>query len=55
MVVGRGKSRRRRVAISVTVDFDADQSAWLSAEAQRTGLDYDQLVKQAIDASRGGA
>lgn len=52
-VAARAKGRRRRIALSVAIDFDLDQSAWLRAEAERTGLEYDDLVKRAVDAARG--
>lgn len=52
-VATRGKGRRRRVAVSVMVDFDIDQSAWLRAEAERAGVDYDEVIRQAVDLARG--
>ncbi len=38
--------------IRVSIDLDADQSAWLRAESQRTGLGYDELVLKALDEAR---
>lgn len=52
-VAARGKGRRRRVAVSVMVDFDVDQSTWLRAEAERAGLDYEDVIRQAVDTARG--
>jgi hypothetical protein len=54
-VVARGKRQRRRIAVSVMVEFDQDQSEWLSQEAERTGQDYDDIVKRLVDAQRSGA
>ena len=52
-VVARGKRQPRAISVSVSVAFDPAQSAWLSREAQRTGLDYDALIRQLVDAQRG--
>jgi hypothetical protein len=35
----------------VTVSLDAAQSAWLRAEARRTGFSYDELILKFIDAA----
>jgi hypothetical protein len=39
----------------VTVSLDAAQSAWLRAEARRTGFSYDELVVKFIEAARAAA
>jgi hypothetical protein len=41
--------------IRVTVSLDAAQSAWLRAEARRTGFSYDELVVKFIEAARAAA
>jgi hypothetical protein len=51
-VLARGKRQPRRIAVSVMVEFDLDQSEWLSQEAERTGQDYDEIVKRLVDARR---
>ena len=38
--------------VGVEVDFDPEQSAWLRAEADRTGLDYVALVRHLVDRAR---
>jgi hypothetical protein len=53
-VLARGKRQPRRIAVSVLVEFDHDQSEWLSQEAERTGQDYDEIVKRLVDAQRPG-
>lgn len=34
------------------VEFDEDQSEWLSQEAECTGQDYDEIVKRLVNAQR---
>lgn len=57
----RGKFRRVERAkrgpghwplVGVEVDFDPQQSAWLRAEADRTGLNYVALVRRLVDRAR---
>ena len=54
-VVARGAGRPRRVAVSIMVDLDHDQTDWLDREAERTGLDYDEIIKRMIDSRRAAA
>ena len=54
-VLARGKRQPRRIAVSVMVEFDLDQSEWLSEEAERTGQDYDEIVKRLVDSQRTGS
>ena len=51
--VGRGNGvPRGRPRVGVEVLFDREQSDWLSAESDRTGLDYVELVKKLVDDAR---
>jgi hypothetical protein len=50
-----GTRQPRRIAVSVMVAFDPDQSEWLSQEAERTGQDYDEIVKRLVDVQRTGS
>jgi hypothetical protein len=38
--------------VSVEVDFNREQSDWLSAECDRTGLNYVTLVKKLVEDAR---
>jgi hypothetical protein len=38
--------------VAVEVEFDQAQSEWLRREAERTGLDYPDLVVRLVDAAR---
>jgi hypothetical protein len=38
--------------VGVEVLFDREQSDWLTAESDRTGLDYVDLVKKLVDDAR---
>lgn len=52
-VVARGRrSSRQPPLIRVVVDLDAEQSAWVRAEAERTGLDYVTIVRQLVEEKR---
>jgi hypothetical protein len=53
--VYRGKGRRRPVPITVEVELDDAQSAWVKEEARRTGRDYASVVRSAVEQVRGGA
>ena len=51
--VGRGRGvPRARPLVGVEVLFDREQSDWLGREAERTGLDYVQLLKKLVDDAR---
>jgi hypothetical protein len=51
--VARGRGVPQPVPlVSVEVDFDRAQSEWLTAAAERTGLDYVALVKKLVDDAR---
>lgn len=54
-VVARGKRQPRRTAVSVMVDFDLDQSDWLSREAGRTGQHFDDIIKRLVDTERAAS
>ncbi len=51
-VVARGDGRPRELAISIMVDLDAEQSAWLREEAEQARRDYDDIILELIDAAR---
>lgn len=52
-VVGRGTGvAKGRPLVGVEVLFDREQSDWLAAESDRTGLDYVALVKKLVDDAR---
>jgi len=38
--------------VSVEVDFEREQSDWLTAECERTGLNYVTLVKKLVEDAR---
>lgn len=51
--VGRGSGvPKGRPRVGVEVLFDREQSDWLTAESDRTGLDYVELVKKLVDDAR---
>ncbi|MBI2941788.1 MAG: hypothetical protein HYY04_15260 [Chloroflexi bacterium] len=51
--VGRGRGvPQPPPLVSVEVDFDREQSDWLTAETDRTGLDYVALIKKLVDDAR---
>jgi hypothetical protein len=53
--VYHGRARRRPVPITVEVELDDAQSAWVKEEARRAGVDYASVIRRAVDAARGGA
>jgi hypothetical protein len=50
--VARGSGKRRPLAVSLQIDLDAAQSAWLRHEARRSGRDYGAIVKELLDRER---
>ena len=52
--VGRGTGvPQAPPLVGVEVHFDREQSDWLMAESQRTGLEYGALLKKLVDEARG--
>jgi hypothetical protein len=52
-LVGRGSGKPKGLPlIGVEVHFDKEQSEWVRAEAKRTGLEYDAVVKKLVDEAR---
>jgi hypothetical protein len=55
-VVARGRGKPGRPPLMrLVVDLDDEQSAWVRAEADRTGLDYIAVVKRLLDEKRTAA
>jgi len=50
--IARGRGIPRRLAVSVMVDLDAEQSEWLRNEARRTGIDYHDIIKNLLNRER---
>lgn len=50
--IGRGKGHGKLPLISVQVDLNEELSAWLRAEAKRTGLDYGAVVERLVEEAR---
>jgi hypothetical protein len=50
--VYEGTGRGRPVPISVEVELDDAQSAWVKQEARRAGIDYAAVIRRAVDAAR---
>jgi hypothetical protein len=48
----RGSGKKRPLAVSLMLDLDAEQSAWLRREAERSGQDYDSILKDLLDRER---
>lgn len=48
----KGTGRRRPVPITVEVELDDAQSAWVKEEARRAGVDYASVVRQAVERAR---
>jgi hypothetical protein len=49
---GSGKPKAGLPLIGLEVHFDKEQSEWVRAEAKRTGLEYDAIVKRLVDEAR---
>lgn len=50
--IGRGRGKGKLPLISVEVDLNEEQSAWLRAEAKRAGLDYSAFVERLVEEAR---
>jgi len=50
--VARGRGKRLPLAVSLMLELDAAQSEWLRREAQRSGRDYDAIIKALLDRER---
>ncbi len=50
--VYEGTGRRRPVPISVEVELDDVQSAWVKEEARRAGTNYAAVIRDAVDEAR---
>jgi len=52
--VGRGSGvPQAPPLVGVEVHFDREQSDWLTADRERTGLEYGALLKKLVDEARG--
>ena len=50
--IHRGPAKGKMPLIGVEIDLDRPQSEWVRREAQRTGLDYTEVVKRLVERAR---